>query len=216
MRSYEIAHLDEIEELDDGRSPFRPVRHSLGISAFGVNAWGPRRAGERLINEHDETGDDAQEELYVVIGGRARFEIDGEEVDAPTGTALFVRPSAKRTAFAEEDGTTLLVVGATPGVAYAPQGYELWVPLQRLYEAGEYAAAADRAAEVLAGDPPFGVLHYNFACVASLAGRHDEALVHLRRGLELNPALRDAARDDADLDAIRADPRFVELVANRA
>ena len=64
MRGYEIAHLEEVEPIEDGRSAFRPVRHHLGISAFGANAFGPRAAGERLINEHDEAEPDAQEELY--------------------------------------------------------------------------------------------------------------------------------------------------------
>src|SRR5215210_1290336 len=31
--------LEEIEELTDGREPFRPVRHHFGITSFGVNAW---------------------------------------------------------------------------------------------------------------------------------------------------------------------------------
>lgn len=80
MYGYQVAMLNEIEEVDDGRRPYRPVRHCLGITAFGVNGWGPRKAGEQLINDYDEAGPDPQEELYVVSGGRARFEIDGETV----------------------------------------------------------------------------------------------------------------------------------------
>ncbi|HZT92484.1 MAG TPA: cupin domain-containing protein [Gaiellaceae bacterium] len=212
MASYEIMQVGDVDEIDDGRSPFRPVRHRLGISAFGVNAWGPRSAGERLINEHDEAEPDGHEELYVVLSGRARFEIDGESVDAGTGSLVFVRTGARRTAFAAEDGTTLLAVGARAGAPYHPEGYELWAPLHAQYEAGEYAAVADRAAEVLADDPPYAVLHYNFACAASLAGRPDQALAHLRRGLELSERLRAWAKEDPDLEPLREDPRYRELV----
>ena len=39
MTSYAVAQLDEIDEVNDGRCPFRPVRHHFGITSFGVNAW---------------------------------------------------------------------------------------------------------------------------------------------------------------------------------
>jgi tetratricopeptide (TPR) repeat protein len=213
MSGYEIAELDEIEEIEDGRSSFRPVRHHLGISAFGVNAFGPRARGEKLINEHDESDPDAHEELYVVLTGRARFEIDGESVDAGPGRFVFVRPGTKRTAFAEEDGTTLLAVGARSGHAYRAHGYELWAPLQPLFQAGDYAAVADRGREVLKQDPPFALLYYNVACAESLAGRVDDAIEHLRRSIELDEGTRAYAKDDSDLDALRGDPRFQELAA---
>jgi tetratricopeptide (TPR) repeat protein len=212
MSGYEVAQIDEIDEIDDGRSPFRPIRHHLGISAFGANAFGPRAAGEKLINEHDEAEPDAQEELYVVLTGRARFEIGGETVDAAAGKVVFVRPGITRTAFAEEDGTTLLVVGAKAGEAYRAHGYELWAPLQALFEQGDYAAVADRGRAVLAADPPYALLYYNVACAESLAGRVDDAIEHLRRGLEMNGELREFAKGDSDLDALRADSRFEELV----
>ena len=39
MTRYAVARLDEIDEVSDGRCPFRPVRHHFGITSFGVNAW---------------------------------------------------------------------------------------------------------------------------------------------------------------------------------
>jgi tetratricopeptide (TPR) repeat protein len=95
-------------------------------------------------------------------------------------------------------------------------GYEVWAPFQQSFMEGEYAAIADRASEVLADDPPYAALYYNFACAASLAGRLDQALAHLRRGLELSDELRAWAREDSDFDAVRDDPRFQELVAGPA
>ena len=146
MSEYAVARLEEIGEISDGREPWRPVRHHFGITSFGINAWTGREAGDRIINEHDEEGED--EELYFVQSGRARFELEGERVDAPAGTFVFARPGVKRTAFAEEPGTTILAVGATPGQVYEPAGWELWAPFGRLYQEGRYAEAADQARDV--------------------------------------------------------------------
>ena len=88
----------------------------------------------------------------------------------------------------------------------------MWAPFRPLYEAGEYAEVADRAAAVLASDPPYGVIYYNVACCESLAGRSEDALRHLRRAIELSDRFRAFAEGDSDLDALRAEPEFVKLV----
>src|SRR3954447_15252645 len=210
MSEYAVAHLTEIDEINDGRCPFRPIRHNLGITSFGVNAWTGREAGDRIVNEHDEAGED--EELYVVQSGRATFELDGERVDAPAGTFVFARPGVKRTAYAEEPGTTILAVGATPGQAYEPDGWEIWAQLRPLFEAGNHAEVAERGAKLLEDDPPYALVYYNVACSESLVGRRADALAHLRRAIELSEDLRDHAKSDTDFDAIRDDPAFKELV----
>ena len=209
-----VAHLEEIDETTDGRCPWRPVRHHFGISAFGVNAWTARDAGDRIINEHDEDdGGDSQEELYLVLRGRATFELDGENIDAPAGTLVFAEPGVKRTAFAEEAGTTILALGGVPGEAYEVSGWEIWAPLNQLYRSGDYAAAADQGRELVEAGPYAAPL-YNLACCESLAGRPAaEAVEHLRRAFELMPRLRDLARDDSDFDPIRDEPAFKELVS---
>jgi hypothetical protein len=90
MDGYVVAHVDEIEEIDDGRAPMRAVRHHFGITSFGVNAWIAREAGARIINEHDESEPDSQEELYLVLRGRASFELDGEALARLTGAGVGV------------------------------------------------------------------------------------------------------------------------------
>ena len=211
MSGYAAAHLDEIDELNDGRCPWRPVRHHFGITSFGITTWTARDAGDRIINEHDES-DDGAEELYLVLRGRAVFELDGERLDAPAGTFVFVRPGAKRTAFAEEPGTTIGVVGGVPGQAYEAVGWELWAPLSPLYEAGQYAEAADRGREVIEAHPEYAEPLYNLACCESLAGRTTDAVEHLRRAIELSERLRSYAKEDSDFDPIRDEPAFKELV----
>jgi tetratricopeptide (TPR) repeat protein len=208
--TFAVARLEEIGEISDGREPWRPVRHHFGITSFGINAWTGHEAADRIINEHDEEGED--EEVYFVHSGRARFELEGEHVDAPAGTFVFARPGVKRTAFAEEPGTTILAVGATPGQAYEPDGSELWAPFGRLYQDGRYAEAADQAREVAAAHPEYPALLYNLACCESLAGRKLEAIEHLRLAIERSDATRHYLADDSDLDPLREEPAFQTLL----
>ena len=211
MDGYRVAHLDDIEELTDGREPWQPVRHHFGITSFGINAWTGREAGDRIFNEHDEA-DDGQEELYFVWRGRARFEIDGETADAPAGTYVFVTPGSKRTAFAEEPETTILATGAHPEHGYTATGWELWAPVQPLYTAGRYDEAADRGGELVEANPGYSALFYTLACVEALAGRTDDAVEHLRQSIDLSPQSRDFAQHDSDFDSIREEPAFQELL----
>ena len=212
MTSYAVARLDEIDELDDGREPFRPVRHHFGITSFGVTTWTARDAGDRLINEHDESEEDASEELYLVMRGRAVFELDGDRVDAPAGTFVFAPPGVKRTAFAEDPETTLVALGGTPGKVYEPDGWEVWAPLNPLYEAGKYGEAADRGRELLEAHPQYTGLFYNIACCESLAGRTADAIDHLRRAIDHSERFRSYAKGDSDFDPIREEPAFKELI----
>ncbi len=210
MSGYSVAHLDEIDEIKDGRRAFRPVRHHFGITGFGATAWTGREAGERIINEHDES--DSDEELYLVLKGRAVFELDGDRVDAPAGTFVFVRPAVTRTAFAEEPGTTIVALGGTPGKAYEARGWELWAPLWPLYERGEHAEVADRLREVVDANPQYALLFYNLACCESMSGRTTGAVDHLRRAIEMSEQFRTLAQDDSDFDPIREEPAFKELI----
>ena len=210
MSGYAVAHLDEIDELTDGREPYRPVRHHFGITAFGITAWTGRESGDRIINEHEE--DEDNEELYVVQRGRAAFELDGERVDAPAGTLVFARAGVKRTAFAEEPGTTIIAVGGTAGKAYEPAGWELWAPIRPLYEAGEYDEAIDRARKLVEEHPQYAIPLYNLACCESLTGRTSDAIEHLRAAIDRMEQLRSYAREDSDFDAIREEAAFKELV----
>jgi tetratricopeptide (TPR) repeat protein len=215
MANFAVARLDEIDELDDGRCPFRPVRHHFGITTFGINAMTAHADGDRLINEHDEAEPDSSDELYFVASGHATFELDGSSQDAPAGTLICVPPGIKRTAFARDAGTTVLVIGGgPPGKPYQATGWELFAPLFPLFAAGRYEEGADRAQALLADDPPYGALYYNTACFEARAGRTDDALAHLRRAVELSPTLAALAREDDDLASLREQPSFGEIVGS--
>jgi len=212
VSDYKVAHIDQIEPLDDGRVPLRPVRAQLGITAFGVNAFSAAKAGDRVINEHAEDQPHDPEELYVVVSGHARFEVGEETIDAPQGTAVFVPPGPRRTAFAETDGTTVLVIGATAGKAYEPSGWEVFTPLYPLYNAGDYEGYIEQAKPLIEANPEYPSALYNLACVESLAGRKEDAIETLRTAIERWPRSKELAPGDSDFDAIRDEPAFKELV----
>jgi quercetin dioxygenase-like cupin family protein len=77
-----------------------------------------------VIPEHDH-GADGEPELYYTVDGNATFTIDGEEVDAPAGTCLWIEGNATRAATARDPGTLVLSVGAgPPGTGYKPAGWD--------------------------------------------------------------------------------------------
>jgi len=209
MSGYAIAHLTEIEEGTDAVRHWRPVRHHFGILGFGVSAWTGPAAGDRVITEHDEP----QEELYLVHQGHAVFEIDGERMDAPAGTFVFVRPGVKRTAFAEEPQTTIIATGGSPGHAFEPDGWEIWITLRPLYDAGDYAGVIEAGRAVIEANPQYAEPMFNLACCESLLGRTSDALEHLRRSIDASDRMRALAREDSDFDPIRDVPAFKKLVA---
>lgn len=125
-------HLDEVPTLhfDSPEEPdWKPLRHHLGVGAFGVNAWVAARAGELVIERHDEVPADSDpaghQELYAVVRGAARFTVDGEDVEAPAGTLVFVSdPGLTREAVATAEDTIVLAIGAARGVAFEPSPWE--------------------------------------------------------------------------------------------
>ena len=96
------------------------LRGFLGVESFGVNAF-EAHEGELLVVPHDELGEgEQQEELYLVVEGRARFVCDGEPVELGPGELLLARPGVRREAVALETPTMLFIVGGRPGQPYAP------------------------------------------------------------------------------------------------
>lgn len=210
-----VTRLDEATPevgADDARW-FR-LRRELDVGAFGINAYGAD-AGNRVIEEHDELGTAAgrHQELYVVLRGRARFQLGADEHTLGHGQMVFVEdPSIRRGAFAEEDGTVVLVVGGTPGVAYSVSAWEAAADAYPHWRAGDHAKAVEILRSVVGEHPDAGIVLYNLACAETLLGEQDEALGHLRRAIELEERFRDYAKTDEDFDAVRERQEFRELV----
>jgi uncharacterized cupin superfamily protein len=93
------------------------VGEVLGVDGFGVNV-SEADAGRELIVPHDEVPYGGQEELYVLLRGRALFVCNGETVELGPGELLLISAEVNREATAVDDGTAVLCIGGTPGQAY--------------------------------------------------------------------------------------------------
>jgi hypothetical protein len=125
--AYEVAHIDDIADQpqDDTPAQWKAIRHRFGVGSFGVNLFRSTAPGELLTHVHNEA-DTGHEELFFVASGSARFHVAGDDVEAPAGTFVYVRdPEIDRGAWANDAGTTLLVVGGEPGAVYAVSQWEL-------------------------------------------------------------------------------------------
>jgi hypothetical protein len=207
-----VVRIDELPSVPGpGSLTWHPVRLTLGIRAFGCNAYTAGEAGQDVVEPHTEDPKLAHQELYFVAVGRARFEIDGTEYDAPAGTYVFVPdPASYRHAVAVEAGTTVLSFGGPP--TFQPSAWE-WA-----FQAGPLIRSdPDRARQILAegldAHPGSASLHYNLACLEAVQGRRDAALASLRSAVELRPEAAEWARDDEDLASLRDDPEFRALAA---
>jgi mannose-6-phosphate isomerase-like protein (cupin superfamily) len=207
---YTILSLDEVQRAEHRGSNLIPIRYTLGFRPAGVNAW-IADAGRQLIPPHEE--DSGNEELYAVVSGRATFTVDEETQDAPAGSLVFVAPMVHRTATAEEDGTIVFVVGATVGEAFDGGAWDSFAVANTLRQAGRMDECRAVMQKAMEEHPESWELPYNAACLEALAGNSDEAFAFLRHALELEQTeIREYLENDSDLDNIRNDPRFQELL----
>ena len=203
MTGYEVTSLTGIESVKGpGTLQWTPLRKHLGVTAFGINAYTATEAGQDVVEEHNEERL-GHEEIYVVVAGRATFVLDGDEVEVPAGSAVFLRdPKVKRYARAEEPGTTVLAVGGKPG-SHEVSAWEYFFTAYAIAE-DDLDGAIDELNAGLAEKPDHPPLHYHLACINARAGRLDEARRQLDRALELDPELRKWADEDEDLAPIRS------------
>ena len=202
-----ILRVDEIEGIPVfGTLLWKPVRRPLGVTAFGINAYTAVNAGDEVVEEHTEE-QLGHEEIYFVHTGHAVFTVDGEEVDAPAGTMVYLDDvKQKRHAVAKEAGTTVIAIGGVPG-KHEPSAWEYFFPALPAMREGDYDTARRILEDGLKqNDAP--VMHYQLACVEALAGNRDRALDELQIAVDGNERYRAAAQTDDDFASIRDDPRF--------
>ena len=199
--------LDEIDGIPVlGTLVWKPVRKTLGVTAFGINAYTAANAGDEVVEDHTEEPS-GHEELYAVVRGHATFTVDGEEIDAPAGTLVFLDdPKQQRHAIAREPGTTVLAIGGMPG-AHEISAWEYIFPSLPARNAEDWDTARGILEDALAqADLP--AIHYHLACVEARAGNRERALDELRVAVERRPRLLAPAQEDEDFASIRDDPRF--------
>jgi mannose-6-phosphate isomerase-like protein (cupin superfamily) len=127
---YTVAHIDDLTVEPDDDFPtveWKPVRRYFGIGSFGCNLARGSRAGDVLTHDHTETDEAGtrHEELFLIVSGRATYRVDGDEIDAPAGTFLYVPdPATMRGVVAQEPGTVMLAIGAEPGAVFKPSDWD--------------------------------------------------------------------------------------------
>ena len=207
-----LSISDDVEPLEIDGLHWHPLRHTLDVRGFGLNAYSAPGVGDELIEDHTEADDGSTEghqELYVVLRGAARFTVDGEERLVPAGSLVFLPdPTTRRHATAAEPDSLVLAVGGQEGKAYEVSTWEERFRARGEWSAGrrEQALATMRQA---AEDQPgrrADVLRPRVHGVDERrARRRDRAL---RAAIALRPAAREWAQGDAELDPIRGRPDF--------
>jgi len=209
---YEIVSLTEVERCPDPRHDgpvLLPLRWLLDLRAFGANAW-TAPVGRQAVPRHQE--DSGDDELYVVVKGRATFTVDEETLDAREGTLVYVSTGVTREAVAEEPETIVLAVGATPGEPYAARGWDEVVVAFAKARAGDVEGGRTVLETLVARQPDEWPGAYNVACFEALYGDRDLAFPALERAVELDAeAVRNHAPQDDDLAILHEDPRWQEL-----
>jgi len=202
-----LLHLDEIEGIPVfGTLVWKPVRRTLGVTAFGINAYTAAAAGDEVVEDHSESTY-GHEEIYAVVSGHATFTVGGREIDAPAGTLVYLDdPGERRRALAKEPGTTVLAIGGVPG-KHEPSAWEYFFPALPAIRERDYDSARTLLEDaLLENDSPR--VRYQLACVEALAGNRERALEQLRTAVAGEPELADAAAGDEDFASVRDDARF--------
>jgi len=203
-----LTHIDELDaiEMEDG-FVWRPVRRHFGIQAFGTNAYTPGASGQ-IVEEHSEQTY-GHEEMYLVLRGRVRFTVDGNDHELGPGQLVYVRdPALKRAAVALSDDAAVLAVGGRPGAAHNVSAWEYTFAASPHLREGRYDKARQIYQEGLEAQPGDPSLLYNLACAEALTGERDKALDLLNESVAAEGRYRKYAQTDEDFDSIRDDPRF--------
>ena len=179
---------------------WRPVRRTLDIGAFGINAYIAPNAGDDVVEEHEESTL-GHEEVYVVLSGRATFTLDGETLDAP-GRHRRVHPRSddRATCACRRAGNAGSRGRRTARRAsYEPSPWEDFFAATRHRNAGDYDAyLAELEDGARAAPRPPGGRSTTSRRAKVLLGRPDEAIADIapsaRAQSRSPPVRRDATR----------------------
>jgi quercetin dioxygenase-like cupin family protein len=109
---YTIKSVDEFEEMEgSGGATWRLARKTLGAESFGFNVVDIAPGGQ--IPEHDHAGDN-QEELFIILEGRATIVAGDNEHEAPAGTYCRYAPEVSRTIRNDSDAKVRALLVGVP------------------------------------------------------------------------------------------------------
>ena len=198
--------------IEGGALDWVPVRRRLGIRAFGTNAYRAAKAGDQVIEKHNESP--GHEELYVVLAGSARITVGDEDFECGPGTAVFIPdPDLIRSGTALEDGTAVLAVGGWPDRAFHPMPWEPIYLAQNAVRDGDWAEAAAVLEREARETRESKFVKYRLACYYARAGDEERALAELEGAIAADPSLRDKAEGEEHFASLRETPGWKALVA---
>jgi hypothetical protein len=190
---YRALRFDDVDEVPwNPGLTVRPIRSLLGLRAFGAAGFVGREPGDLVVEPHTEAEGRGHQELYVVLRGRARFVLDGEELEAPAGTLVVVEPDVRREAVAAEPDTAVLALGGPP--TFQPAGHEYMARVRGALDRPEQARAIAEAGLRELPDSPGA--RYAMALAAAAGGDREAARRWLDEAVAQVPELRDEARSD--------------------
>ncbi len=121
MPDVTVMNVEELESADAPGVPeglFRFAGKSLGVTAWGMNLL-TLPAGWDRYPEHDH-GDDAHEEVYVILEGSATLHVGPARFELGAGTLTRVGAHESRKIVPGPNGVRFLALGGTPGKPYTP------------------------------------------------------------------------------------------------
>jgi hypothetical protein len=199
-QGWKALELDEVDSRpwSGTELAWHPLREALGTRIVGMSAFTSVRAGQEVVEGHRESeGGRGHEEVYVVLRGRASFELDGQELDAPAGTFVLVSdPAVYRRAVATEPGTAMLALGGPP--TFQPSASE-WIERARPHMRSDPARARRILDELRAALPDSAGVRIGEALFAVAQGNTAAAREELAAVLAEEPNLRVAVAQDPDL-----------------
>jgi mannose-6-phosphate isomerase-like protein (cupin superfamily) len=127
MSDYAVKKIGDMDAGFGGA--FKRARAELGVSSFGMQFIDmPPNVDQ--YPEHDHA-DDGQEEVYIVMSGKAEIEIEGEKIQLDPETVVRVSSGTKRKIVTGDEPVRILALGGVPGKAYeAPGVSEVGAPDQ--------------------------------------------------------------------------------------
>ena len=173
-----------------------------------MNAYSATGENAPIVERHTEQ-QLGHEEIYLVLRGRVRFTIGGDEHELGPGQLVFVRdPALERGAVAVDADAVVLALGGKPGQPHEVSAWEAMFAAVPAANREEWDEAIRIHDEALVERPEHPALLYNLACMEARGGRHLDALLHLQRAVTLESKWADYARRDSDFAAIRSEPGF--------
>jgi tetratricopeptide (TPR) repeat protein len=95
-------------------------------------------------------------------------------------------------------------------------GQELTLVAQAYLQVGQVDRALGTLQRVVADNPRDAQAYFGIALIRAVQGNAAESLDALEKACQLNPTLRDQARNDARLAPLRFNPRFQQIVGSPA